>query len=174
MLVQCRSNEYTTCPLLLGEEWRGRVEEEIAIHLLPSADFPWKLPDAPIFLKLPESAAPCFPKGSVKPQTSLYHHFLLELRTKTGNISVISQFTARYWVAGQEDINLLPMVPGACRGPLVMGLPEETSFLYLRYREVFPKSRADYQATWVSTHTFNHNCQSAKNLQTKSWTKSKP
>lgn len=157
---QCRSTEYTTCPLPLGEGWWSRVEEEITIHLLPSADFPWKLPDTPIFLKLPESAALCFPKGSVKPQTSLYHHFLLELRTaKMGNISVMSQFTARYWVAGQEDINLVPMVPGACRGPPVMGVPEETWFLYLRYREVFPKSRAGYQATWVSTHTFNRNYQ---------------
>lgn len=51
----------------------------------------------PVYRELPEFAAPNFTKGSVKPQNSLCHNFLLELKTaKMGNISVMSQFTAGY------------------------------------------------------------------------------
>lgn len=71
-----------------------------------------------VFLELPKPATPIFPKGSIKLQTNLYHHFLLEPRTaKIANISVTYHFTVHYGVAGQENTNLVSLVPGAHRGP---------------------------------------------------------
>lgn len=69
------------------------MEEEIATHLLPMKAPSLEL----VFLELPEPGAPSSSMGSEKPQTSLYHHFLMELRTaKMGNISVTHQFSVGY------------------------------------------------------------------------------
>lgn len=90
----------------------------------------------PAFLELPEPAAPSSPKGSVKPQTSLYHHFLTEPRAAKMGIS--QSHPSFLWVT--ESLGRRTPTSFPSQTSPAMGVSEERWFPHLRQREVFPKS----------------------------------
>lgn len=87
--------EYTCYPLPLWEGDRAKWKKKLPPI---SSLLPMKAPRLElVFLELPEPGAPSSSTGSEKPQTGLYHHFLMELRTaKMGNISVTHQLSVGY------------------------------------------------------------------------------